>query len=90
MNYFQQIAGCVCPNGYYLDPISNYCQQSTFFVPVCSNGTFYDNATQKCAVCSSVCTSCVSSSSCTSCQSGFSLNGGICQPICGDGLVRGG
>lgn len=89
MNYLQSINGCVCPNGFYMDPIANICQRSTFVVPTCSNGTYYDNSTQKCLSCPATCTACVSSSSCTSCSTGYALNAGLCQTRCGDGLIFG-
>jgi hypothetical protein len=90
MNYMPAIGGCVCPNGYYMDPISNTCAVSTFIVPSCQSGTYYDNNAQRCLNCSANCAACTSNNSgCTACSRGYNLNNGVCVAICGDGVVVG-
>lgn len=86
--YMQNINGCVCPNGYYLDGKTNTCEQSPFIAPDCSPGTYYDTSMNKCTICPSACISCLSNNECSSCRQGYDLQQGICRSICGDGLIR--
>lgn len=73
-----------------MDPITNNCAVSpSFVVPSCANGSYYDNRTQKCTACGASCTSCAFANTCLSCANGYVLNGGICLPFCGDGIIVG-
>lgn len=89
MNYLPAIVGCVCPNGFYMDPITNICARSPFVVPNCSAGTFYDANAQRCVSCPASCASCSNLNNCTTCARGYTLNNGICSSVCGDGIIMG-
>lgn len=80
MVYYQLIQGCICPQGYYLDAISNICSKSTFLPVVqCASSQFFNNVTSQCTNCSTYCTNCSSQSLCTVCITGYSLSNGYCS-----------
>lgn len=79
----------MCPNGYYMDPILNTCSVSSFILPNCPAGTYYDSNGQKCMNCSANCVNCTSNTICTSCSRGYNVSNGVCMTICGDGVIAG-
>lgn len=89
MNYMAAIGGCICPDGYYMDPVSNICAASNFNLPSCQSNAYYDTNAQKCLNCPNNCAICNSSNTCASCNKGFGVNNGVCQTICGDGVIAG-
>lgn len=83
------INGCACPTGYYMD---NYgvCQKLVLKAITCPDGQYFDS-NNGCTPCNSTCKTCKSATQCLTCaSSGYSANSqGVCNPICGDGLIVG-
>jgi hypothetical protein len=72
-----------------MDPVSNTCAASNIIIPSCQSNAYYDTNVQKCLDCPATCATCRGSNTCATCSRGYSLNNGVCQSVCGDGLVVG-
>jgi hypothetical protein len=83
------ISGCACPSGYYMDNFG-VCQKLTLQAVTCPNGQYFDS-NNGCLACNSSCKTCKSATQCLTCSaSGYSANPqGVCNPVCGDGLIVG-
>ncbi len=88
LQYRTEIKGCACPDGLYLN---NYgvCEKVTLTPITCDAGFFFDS-NRGCVACPAGCKTCTSATSCTACsQTGFQVVSGLCQTVCGDGLIGG-
>lgn len=88
LQYRTEIKGCACPDGLYLN---NYgvCEKVTLTPVTCDAGFFFDN-NKGCVACPAGCKTCNSATACTACtQNGFQVVNGLCQTVCGDGVIAG-
>jgi len=88
LQYRAEIKGCACSDGLY---INNYgvCEKVPITPVTCDAGSFFDSS-KGCVACPAGCKSCSSATVCTVClQGGYSVVNGVCQTVCGDGLIAG-
>jgi cysteine-rich repeat protein len=88
LEYRLEINGCSCPDGQYLNNFG-VCERVVLQPIACGDG-FYFNQLTGCVACPSGCKTCSGPTTCTSCtQTGYAARNGVCQPLCGDGLIVG-